>query len=51
MTGMAVVTVIATYFARETFRDDVVETRPREQRFVQKAKADREREPEPEPVA
>jgi len=47
MAVMALITVVATYFARETFRDDVVETRPSEQRFVQKAKADREREPEP----
>jgi len=47
MAGMALITVIATYFARETFRDDVVETRPREERFVQKAQTERERDPQP----
>jgi hypothetical protein len=47
MVGMALITVIATHFAPETFREDFGETRPKEQRFVQKAKADREREPEP----
>jgi MHS family shikimate/dehydroshikimate transporter-like MFS transporter len=48
MAVMALITVVATYFARETYREDFAETtRPQEQRFVRKTQAERE----PEPVA
>jgi metabolite-proton symporter len=46
MMGMGVITVVATYFARETFRSDIsdadVGTRPRTERFVRKPAAERE---------
>jgi len=48
MMGMGVITVAATYFARETFRSDIgdadAETRPRTERFVRKPAEDRERD-------
>ena len=46
MMGMGVITVVATYFARETFRSDIseTETRPPTERFVRKPVEERERE-------
>lgn len=47
MAVMALITIVATYFARETYQEDFAETPPKGQRFVRKAQAERE----PEPVA
>jgi MFS transporter, MHS family, shikimate and dehydroshikimate transport protein len=48
MMGLGVITVVATYFARETFRSDIGEadapTRAPTERFVRKPAEDRERE-------
>ncbi len=47
MMGLGLITVVATYFARETFRSDIGEIdaeRPRTERFVRKPAEDRERE-------
>jgi metabolite-proton symporter len=46
MAVMALITVIATYFARETYRQDLgeAETRPPTERFVRKPAEERERE-------
>ena len=45
MMAMALITVVATYFARETFRSDIgdadAETRPRTERFVRKPAEER----------
>jgi MFS transporter, MHS family, shikimate and dehydroshikimate transport protein len=47
MAAMALITVIATYFARETYQQDLgeAETRPPTGRFVRKPAEEREREP------
>ena len=48
MTVMALITVIATYFARETYQQDLseeAETRPPTGRFVRKPVEEREQEP------
>jgi MHS family shikimate/dehydroshikimate transporter-like MFS transporter len=47
MSVMALITVIATYFARETYQQDLgeAETRPPTGRFVRKPAEEREREP------
>ena len=47
MAVMALITIVATYFARETYQEDFAEPPPKEQRFVRKAQPERE----PEPVA
>ena len=48
MMGLGVITVVATYFARETYRSDIgemdAEPRARTERFVRKPAEDRERE-------
>ena len=49
MAGMGLITVVATYFARETYRSDIgemdAEPRRATERFVRKPAEDREREP------
>ena len=47
MAVMALITIVATYLARETYQEDFAEPPPKEQRFVRKAQPERE----PEPVA
>ena len=45
---MALITVVATYFARETYQQDLeceAETRPPTGRFVRKPVEEREQEP------
>jgi MHS family shikimate/dehydroshikimate transporter-like MFS transporter len=46
MSLMALITVVATYFARETFQKDFGDTKPPDQRFVRKERVE-ERELEP----
>jgi MFS family permease len=43
MVVMGVITVVATFFARETFRDDIEEARPEERRFFREGEAERQR--------
>jgi MHS family shikimate/dehydroshikimate transporter-like MFS transporter len=51
MVVMGVITVVATFFARETFRDDIEEARPEERRFFREGEAEMQRPSRrPEPV-
>jgi MFS transporter, MHS family, shikimate and dehydroshikimate transport protein len=43
MVAMGVITVIATAFARETYRDDIEEARPEERRFFREGEGEVER--------
>jgi MFS transporter, MHS family, shikimate and dehydroshikimate transport protein len=43
MVVMGVITVVATFFARETYRDDIEEARPEERRFFREGEAEVQR--------
>jgi|tagenome__1003787_1003787.scaffolds.fasta_scaffold20960624_2 MFS transporter, MHS family, shikimate and dehydroshikimate transport protein len=51
MVVMGVITVVATFFARETYRDDIEEARPEERRFFREGEAEMQRPtPRAQPV-